>query len=243
MFSLQRWTQSISDRAVSHCRKEASRRRPLDLWTMGGRQRLSGGMELVEGLIIVLFTDVEGSTELSTRRGDIAARDLLRTQEELVRAQVASHRGQVAGGRGDGFLVTFASARRALACAVGIQRALEEHASSAPHEHVRVRVGLNAGEVAEEHGELYGAAVNAAARVCAQAKGGEILVSSVVKDLAGTVPGISFLDRGWVRLRGFVEDTRLYEVTWLREASGGPGSRRTRLVGRDAEMATLREWV
>jgi class 3 adenylate cyclase len=197
----------------------------------------------MEGLRIVLFTDVEGSTELSTRRGDAATRDLLRTHEELVRAQVIAHQGRVAGSRGDGFLVTFTSARQSVACAVGIQRVLEEHAAWAPHEHVRVRLGINAGEVAEEHGELYGAAVHAAARVCAQAKGGEILVTSVVKELAGTLPGISFQDRGSVRLRGFLEDTHLYGVIWRRDTWGGPTAARTRLIGRDDEMVTLQQLV
>jgi hypothetical protein len=147
------------------------------------------------------------------------------------------------GGRGDGFLVTFASARRALAAAVGIQRALETHAAWAPHEHVRLRVGLNAGEVTGEQGELYGAAVNAAARICTQAKGGEILAAAVVKELAGTLPGIAFADRGWVRLRGFPEDTHLHEVTWCREVPGGSDPPRTSLVGRDREMTTLHDLV
>jgi predicted ATPase/class 3 adenylate cyclase len=195
-----------------------------------------------EGLVVVLFTDVEGSTELSTRRGDAAARDMLRIHEELVRAQVAGHEGRVAGGRGDGFLVTFRSARRALACAVGIQRALEEHADRAPQEHVRVRIGINVGEVSQEQGELYGAAVNAAARISAQGSGRQIIVASVVKELAGTMPGISFLDRGWVRLRGFLEDSHLYEVAWRREtAARGASVPRTPLVGRETEMATLHE--
>jgi class 3 adenylate cyclase/tetratricopeptide (TPR) repeat protein len=218
-----------------------------------GRRRAGGaagrrgdrpdGRAVDEGLVIVLFTDVEGSTELSTGRGDGAARDLLRIHEELVRTQVAGHQGRIKGWRGDGFLVTFTSARRALAAAVGIQRALEAHAAWAPHEHVRVRVGLNAGEVTEEEGELYGAAVNAAARICAQARGGEILTASVVKELAGTVPGIAFADRGWTRLRGFPEDTHLHEVTWHRERSGGSELVRTQLVGREVEMAALRGLV
>ncbi|MEA2614788.1 MAG: hypothetical protein QOE72_571 [Chloroflexota bacterium] len=204
-----------------------------------GARPEGGGVD--EGLVIVLFTDVEGSTELSTGRGDAAARDLLRIHEELVRTQVAAHQGRIMGGRGDGFLVTFASARRALAGAVGIQRALEAHAAWAPHEHVRVRIGLNAGEVTGEQGELYGAAVNAAARICAQARGGEILAAAVVKELAGTLPGIAFADRGWTRLRGFPEDTHLHEVTWRREVPGGSDPPRTSLVGRDREMSMLDE--
>ncbi len=83
--------------------------------------------ELPEGTVTVLFTDVVGSTDIATRRGDEAAQAILRAQRELVRRQVEKHSGHEVKSLGDGFMVAFASARRALACAVGIQRALEEH--------------------------------------------------------------------------------------------------------------------
>ena len=82
--------------------------------------------ELPEGTVTVLFTDVEGSTDLTTRRGDEAARDVLRAHEELVREQVQEHDGREVKALGDGFMVAFGSARKAVACAVGIQRALAE---------------------------------------------------------------------------------------------------------------------
>ena len=80
--------------------------------------------ELPEGTVTVLFTDVEGSTDLTTRRGDEAAQAILRTQRELVRRQVEQHSGHEVKSLGDGFMVAFASARKAVACAVGIQKAL-----------------------------------------------------------------------------------------------------------------------
>src|SRR3972149_3811049 len=81
---------------------------------------------LPEGPVPVLFTDVVGSTDLTTSRGDEAARDVLRAHEELVRQQVQEHGGREVKAIGDGFMVAFGSARQALACAVGIQRALAE---------------------------------------------------------------------------------------------------------------------
>ena len=79
---------------------------------------------LPEGTVTVLFTDCEGSTDLTTRLGDDAAREVLRACDELVRQQVARHRGQEVKHTGDGLMVAFTSARRAVACAVDIQRAI-----------------------------------------------------------------------------------------------------------------------
>jgi len=80
--------------------------------------------EIPEGTITVLFTDVEGSTDLTARRGDDVAHAILRAQRELVRQQVGQHSGCEVKSIGDGFMVAFGSARRAVACAASIQRAL-----------------------------------------------------------------------------------------------------------------------
>ena len=142
--------------------------------------------ELPEGTVTVLFTDVVGSTDLTTRRGGEAAQAILRAQRELVRQQVKRHSGHEVKSLGDGFMVAFASARKAVACAVGIQRALEDRNRSQPlDEQVLVRVGLNTGEVIQEEADLFGETVNAAARVAGKAKGGQILVSEMAEALLG----------------------------------------------------------
>ena len=76
-----------------------------------------------------------------------------------------------------------------------------------------VRVGLNAGEPIAEDDDLFGTAVNRAARITATAKGGEILVANVVRELAEG-KDILFADRGEANLKGFDESVRLYEVRW-----------------------------
>ena len=93
-----------------------------------------------------------------------------------------------------------------------MQRAFSEHNESA-EEPIKVRVGLNAGEPIAEDDDLFGTAVNRAARITATAKGGEILVANVVRELA---EGKDFLfaDRGETNLKGFDESVRLYEVRW-----------------------------
>jgi class 3 adenylate cyclase len=170
-----------------------------------------------DALRTVLFTDVEGSTALTQRLGDAKARELLRQHERIVRDALKSHAGSELKTMGDGFMASFSSATRALESAIAMQRAFEAHNQSA-QEPIRVRVGLNAGEPIAEEAEagredLFGTAVIMAARIAAEAKGGEILASDVVRQL---VAGKTFLfaDRGDVALRGFDEPVRLYEVRW-----------------------------
>ena len=104
--------------------------------------------ELPEGTVTVLFTDVVGSTDLTTSRGAEAAQEIMRAPRDLTRQKVEEHSGHEVKGLGDGFMVAFASARKAVACGVGIQRALEEHNRSQPlDEQVRVHIGLNTGVV------------------------------------------------------------------------------------------------
>jgi class 3 adenylate cyclase/tetratricopeptide (TPR) repeat protein len=200
--------------------------------------------ELPEGTVTVLFTDVEGSTDLTTRRGDEAAQAILRTQRELVRQQVEQHCGHEVKSLGDGFMVAFASARKAVACAVGIQRALEEHNREHPDQQVQVRIGLNTGEAIHEEADLFGAAVDAAARIGAKAKGGQILLSDTVRGVLGRAKDIELVDRGRFRLKGFPERWHLYEAIWQR--GGAPVAvvpalvERTPFVGRESERADLR---
>jgi class 3 adenylate cyclase/tetratricopeptide (TPR) repeat protein len=201
--------------------------------------------ELPEGTVTILFTDVEGSTDLRTRRGDEAAQEILRVQRELVREQVEAHSGHEVKSLGDGFMVAFASARRAVACAVGIQRAVEEHnRRQPPDQQVWVRIGLNTGEVIQEEADLFGEAVNAAARIAAKAKGGQILASDAVRAVMGRAKDVELVDRGRFRLKGFRERWRLYEVVWQEARAAAPALlERTPFVGREVERAELRRFL
>ncbi len=165
-----------------------------------------------EDIHTILFTDIEGSTALTQRLGDAKARDLLREHERIVREALKSHGGSELKTTGDGFMASFSSATRALECAIAMQRAFAAHNESA-EEPLLVRVGLNAGEPIAEEEDLYGTAVNLAARICGHAEAGQILASDVVRQL---VAGKDFLfsDRGEVALKGFDEPVRLYEVRW-----------------------------
>ncbi len=199
--------------------------------------------EIPEGTVTVLFTDCEGSTDLATRLGDDAAREVLRACDELVRQQVTRHRGQEVKHTGDGLMVAFTSARRAVACAVDIQRAIAGRNRQDPERAVRVRIGLNTGEVIREETDLFGATVNAAARIADHADAGEILISETAKGVLGEATKVELEDRGEVELKGFPRPMRLHRVSWEEEAIGPAGLRlpeRTPFVGREAERAELR---
>jgi class 3 adenylate cyclase/tetratricopeptide (TPR) repeat protein len=204
------------------------------------------GEQFAEGPVTILFSDVEGSTDLRTERGDAAAHRILRSHEDVVRRCVAAHDGREVKALGDGFMVVFMSARKALACAISIQQAMEERNVEFPGEELKVRIGLNTGEVVVEGDDIYGQAVNAAARISSRAKGGEVLVSEIVRQLAGSGPEFTFADRGRYRLKGFPDRWHLYGVVYnaARSAEAGAAfAERTPFVGREAERADLRRLI
>jgi adenylate cyclase len=160
----------------------------------------------------ILITDMEGSTTLTQRLGDAKAQDVLRIHNAIIRDALKAREGSETKHTGDGIMASFASASRALESAIAIQRALSQHNESAD-EPIRVRIGLNAGEPVAEDEDLFGTAVQLAARICAHAQPGQILASNVVQELAA---GKKFLfsDRGETTLRGFDDPVHLYEVHW-----------------------------
>jgi class 3 adenylate cyclase len=164
------------------------------------------------GLVTILFTDIEGSTSLTQRLGDAKAQEVVRTHNRIVRDALKAHNGSEIKHTGDGIMASFASASRALECAIAMQTAFAAHNESA-EEPIRVRIGLNAGEPIAEEKDLFGTAVIMAARIAGKAAGGEILASDVVRQLVAG-KGFHFADRGEIALRGFEEPVRLFEVHW-----------------------------
>ena len=192
----------------------------------GGPSEPTTGQAAPSGLVTIFFTDMEGSTSPTQRLGDDKAQEILREHNAIVREALKGHAGSEIKHTGDGIMASFGSASGALDCAVAIQRAFAERSLSlrsqgspstssgrAEETAIRVRIGLNAGEPVAEESDLFGSAVQLAARVCAQAEPGRILVSNVVRELA-MGKGHLFADVGEVALRGFEDPVRLYEVKW-----------------------------
>jgi class 3 adenylate cyclase/tetratricopeptide (TPR) repeat protein len=166
-----------------------------------------------DGTVTLLFTDIEGSTPLVERLGDCRAQEVLRVHNRIVREQVAAHGGFEVKAQGDGFMIAFASASRAVACAVAIQRELAAQAAggTAP---IRIRAGLHTGEVIKEADDFFGRNVILAARIAAEAKGGEILASSLLRDLVMSRGDIVFDDGREVALKGLSGTHRVYGIRW-----------------------------
>jgi len=168
------------------------------------------------GLATVLFTDLVGHTEMMSRLGDARGRAVLREHERITRETLRAHGGHEVKTMGDGFMASFGSVTSAVECAVALQRAFAAAPEASPVHGLQVRVGLNAGEPIEDEGDLFGATVILASRICAQASGGEILIPEPVRHL---LAGKSFVfsDHGEFLPKGFDDAVRLFEVRWREE--------------------------
>jgi class 3 adenylate cyclase len=157
-------------------------------------------------LATVLFTDIVGSTERAAALGDRAWREVLDAHHAIVRRELERHRGCEIEFVGDGALATFDGPARAIRCACAISEAVRRLG-------IEIRAGLHTGEVELAGNAVRGIAVHIGARVAAAAAAGEVLVSSMVKDLvAGS--GIRFTDRGVHTLKGVPGDWRLYAAEY-----------------------------
>ena len=155
-------------------------------------------------LATVLFTDVVGSTELATRLGDRAWRDLLGRHHAAIRRELGRWRGREVDTAGDGFLATFDGPARAIRCAVAVVDAVRGLG-------MEIRAGVHTGEVEVSNGDLRGIAVHIGSRVSSLAAPNEVLVSRTVADLvAGS--GIVLAERGEHELKGVPGTWLVYAV-------------------------------
>ncbi len=165
-----------------------------------------------DGTVTIVFTDIVDSTVLTARLGDHAWLDILRRHNAVIEDATAAHGGTVVETQGDGSMLAFSSARRAVACAQAIQLEIDRaFADASPP--IRVRIGAHTGDALHEADHFFGTTVNYAARVASQALGGEVLVSNLVRELvAGGGPGIDFLESREVELKGLEGSHRLFAV-------------------------------
>jgi class 3 adenylate cyclase len=160
----------------------------------------------------MLFSDIEASTALNERVGDVRWLELLRAHHAVVREQVQEHGGFEVKEQGDGFMIAFPSARTAVQCARAIQRAIDGHLAEHPDGPIRLRIGLHTGEAIREEADFYGKNVVLAARIADQARGGEILASSVVRQLTESAGDVQFENEREVELEGLAGTHTVYRV-------------------------------
>jgi class 3 adenylate cyclase/tetratricopeptide (TPR) repeat protein len=198
--------------------------------------------------LIVLFSDLVDSTRLRTRLGEEAAEEVRRKHDHLVVDAIETNRGRVIKHLGDGVMATFTGACDAAAAAIKVQQALDRHNRSAPSPvNLEVRVGLSAGDVLVERGDCFGTPVIEAARLCAAARGGQILVTEVVRVLAGSGAVHRFRPVGALDLKGLPAPVPTCEVVW-EPALQSPVPAPVLLtdpgrvfVGREVEVGRLRQ--
>jgi serine/threonine protein kinase/class 3 adenylate cyclase len=167
-----------------------------------------------DGTVTLMFSDMEGFTVMTERLGDREAYRVIQDHNRIVREQLRAHGGHELELQGDGFLLAFASPLSGLRCAVAIQRAFAAHSAEHPDEPIRVRIGLHTGEAIKDRDKFFGRTVILAARIAAQATGGEILVSAALKETTQTASGIRFGAAREVELKGIAEPQRIHGVVW-----------------------------
>ena len=165
----------------------------------------------------IMFTDMVDSSSMIQRLGDRAGKLVLGVHEEIVRRAAAQHDGVIIKSMGDGFMLVFRSVRRAVACAIAVQRALADHNSRPENAFVAVRIGITVGEPVQDGEDLFGLSVVTAARITSQAKGGQVLVSEIGKTLASSSGEFEFLAAGSTKLKGIAGNHNLFEVAWAEE--------------------------
>jgi class 3 adenylate cyclase len=167
--------------------------------------RATPEVSLPSGTAIIFFADIVDSTALTERLGDSAFRAKARDLDAALRTFIRDHTGTAVDGKllGDGVLATFASAAKAIEAALACGRAGDDAG-------LPLHLGLHAGDVIREEGNVFGGAVNIASRISGLSAPGEVLVSDTVRSLARTSAGVSFVDRGQHELKGIAEPMRVW---------------------------------
>jgi class 3 adenylate cyclase len=167
-----------------------------------------------DGMLTLVFTDIEGSTAMMEKLGEDRWVDVMFDHNRIVRECVHEYGGEVIKSRGDGFLIAFASASAALDCAVGLQRTLSRHNASRPAQALRVRVGMHTGNIFQLDDDFLGKAVVLAARITGRARGGEILVSAACREYTRRVGRWRYGQVMELQLKGLASVERVYPLDW-----------------------------
>jgi branched-chain amino acid transport system substrate-binding protein len=190
-----------------------------------------------------LFADLRGYTEFVERHGAVTAAELLERYRELVRGRVGLFGGAEIRTEGDSFYVVFESVSQAVRCGLAVVEAAADASAARPDRPIRVGVGIHAGETVETPDGYVGTPVNIAARLCALAGAGEVLVSDTVRALTQTVLPVRFESRGRKQLKGVAEPVAAYSVDPIAEGADRgaehSGSSRRRRRRRIAVLAVV----
>jgi class 3 adenylate cyclase len=163
--------------------------------------------ELPSGTLTILFADIAESVRLTEEIGDEAFRNRARHLDAALRSIIEASGGKTIEGKlvGDGVMAVYGSARQAIDGALGC-------AAASAETKLGLHLGLHAGDVIREEGNVFGGAVNIASRIAALSAPGEVLASDTVRGLARTSAGVRFEDRGEHHLKGLADGQRLFAI-------------------------------
>jgi class 3 adenylate cyclase len=177
-----------------------------------------GGLQTAErppeGTVTIVFTDIVGSTEIAERLGDRRWVELLAEHDRLLRREAAAHGGHEVKSQGDGLMLAFASARRAIDFAMAVQLSIADRNERSADEPLLVRIGMHTGEAISQGDDFLGRAVVVAARIASLCGGAQIAVSDLVRQLTMSAGDLRFLEGREVMLRGIAEPQLVHLVDW-----------------------------
>ena len=163
----------------------------------------------------IMFTDMVGSTEMTTQLGDTIAVELLRAHDAIIRRNLEQHGGAEVKHLGDGIMASFDDVPASVAGAIKIQQEFASYNSNSETP-IRVRIGIHAGDPIEEGGDLFGSSVQMAARICDIALSDAILASREVKDACAGAD-LRFAPMGFETLKGFSEPVQLFSPAYTKD--------------------------
>jgi adenylate cyclase len=204
----------ISRKAETTRSNDDVRRSSIDIVAAAAATDAVPRIQTGSGTLTIVFSDIEGAARRARQLGEEAWLELLNFHNRLVRRQVERAGGYEVKAQGDGFMWAFPSARSAVLCSMEIMRALEMHARSRPNDALRVRIGMHTSEAIDDDRELLGRPEGLAARIANQAAGGEILVSSLVREIVESTGDVAFGASREVELRGMAGEYLLHPVLW-----------------------------
>lgn len=200
---------------------QASATRTTSIETLAGAAsrdapRLMARAIAADETVTIMFSDIEASTELALSMGDAQWMAVLHDHNDIFRRRVGQYGGAIIKNQGDGFMLSFPSARRALLCGAHIQHDLQAYAATHPDKVIRVRMGCHTGEAIHRSGDLFGRHVIIAARVADLADGAQINVSSIAKEITAARGDLSYGPPIDVQLKGVDGVHRIYQLDWAR---------------------------
>ena len=177
-------------------------------------EKILAGAIGTDATVTIMFSDIESSTQMAVSMGDTQWMAVLNDHNGIFERRVAQYGGTIVKNQGDGYMLAFGSARRALLCAAHVQHDLREYCGKHPARAIRVRMGCHTGEAIERSGDLFGRHVIIAARVADLAEGAQINVSSIVKEITAARGDLAYGPGRDVELKGVDGVHHIYDLDW-----------------------------